>query len=56
MQLFTYCKKLFNKVSINSLRFVVGHLGPPTIGLTFKSFGSQILLNSEQRKHFLRAP
>ena len=34
-ELFTCFKKGFNKVStINSLSFLVGHLGPPTIGLT----------------------
>ena len=37
MYLFTCLEKGFNKVSINSLSFLVGQLDPPTIGLTFKS-------------------
>ena len=47
MQLFTCFKKGFNKVSITSLSFLVKHLGPTTIGLTFKSCGWLILTTSE---------
>ena len=47
MQLFTCFKKGFNKVSITSLSFLVRHLGPTTIGLTFKSCGWLILTTSE---------
>ena len=37
-------------MSINSLSFLVGHLGLPTIDLTFKSCGSLILTTSKKNK------
>ena len=35
-------KKGLNSISINWLNFPVGHLGLPTIGLSFRLFGSDI--------------
>ena len=47
MYLFTCFRKCFNKASIKSLTFLVGHLGLPTICLIFTSCGSLILTTSE---------
>ena len=35
-------KKDFSSISNNWLGFLVEHLGPPTIGLSLRSFGSKI--------------
>ena len=35
-KLLMFFKKTFNSVSINRLRFLFGHLGPPTIDLSLR--------------------
>ena len=37
-------KKGLNSISINWLSFVIKHLGRPTTGVSFRSFGSKILM------------
>ena len=46
MLLLTYLVKGFNIRFKKLLNLLVGHFGPPTIGLTFKSFSSEMVISS----------
>ena len=46
MLLLTFLVKGFKIRSKKLLNLLVGHFGPPTIGLSFKSLGSKIAISS----------